>query len=608
MLKSTYPLFRSENKKKQQKTFELWHIIRIDFCTFHKPKNNGKRLLQQIIIMRNSLLLCFLLLLVKTNNAQNVLWAKKINSNTSMSAVGTVIDYNHDIISTGLYSDAGNVGGITLDTHPSINFFIAKHDASGNLLWAKGIGGNNWDEVFSITKDKNNNIFVTGRFNSDTLYLGGNNYLLSQYNGYNMFVLKYDAAGTLQWAKGAYSMFSGFSNTQGNDVVTDQANNIYVAGFFDGNGYFDNLTSTFGIQNMFIAKYNQSGTLQWMRKGEVTNGSNGSYNDGIQGIAVDTNFNIYATGKLLDSISFNGTKYGGNTVDGNFMTFKMDSAGNIQWLRTIGNGGNNLNADIGKDIAVTPSGDVVVGGTTNDSSAFVMNGSTNTFYDKYSMALIKYGPNGNTIWDRRQSYLGVSNNGPLSFENSINEVKVNNQGEIYITGRFQDSVNLFGNMLNGSIQDGFMAKLDNAGNHIWSVQCGGPYDDNSQALDIDPINNNVAIAGFFQDTLHFTGGTTLISSGYEGFLAYIGTSIPSTVMDSEVANNLHIYPNPSHDVFYIQSADPIQAILISDIAGNIVFQSNTCLQQVNLHDFPSGLYLLKIQTKQGNITKRIMKE
>lgn len=79
-------------------------------------------------------------------------------------------------------------------------------------------------------------------------------------------------------------------------------------------------------------------------------------------------------------------------------------------------------------------------------------------------------------------------------------------------------------------------------------------------------------------------------------------------MDSEVANNLHIYPNPSHDVFYLQSADPIQAILISDIAGNIIFRSNTSLQQVNLHDFPSGLYLLTIQTNHGHITKRIMKE
>ena len=594
--------------KVENEGLKLLLFIQIVCRTLHKPNNNNKRLLQQIIIMRNSLLLCILLLTVKTNNAQNVLWAKKINSTASMSAVGAVIDYNHDIISTGLYSDAGSVGGITLATHPSINFFIAKHDASGNLLWAKGIGGNNWDEVFSITKDKNNNIFVTGRFNSDTLYLGGNNYLLSQYNGYNMFVLKYDAAGTLQWAKGAYSVFSGFSNTQGNDVVTDQSNNIYVAGFFDGNGYFDNLTSTFGIQNMFIAKYNSNGNLLWMRKGEVTNGSNGSYNDGIQGIAVDTNYNIYATGKLTDSISFNGTKYGGNTVDGNFMTFKMDSAGNIQWLRTIGNGASNLNADIGKDIAVTPSGDVVVGGTTNDSSAFVMNGSTNTFYDKYSIALIKYSSNGNTIWDKRQSYLAVGYNSPLSFENSINEVKINNQGEIYVTGRFMDSVNLFGTMMNGSIQDGFMAKLDNAGNHLWSVQCGGPYDDNSQALDIDPINNNVAIAGFFQDTLHFNGGTTLISSGYEGFLAYIGTSIPSTTFETEVTKDIMIYPNPSQDVVHIQSADPIREIMISDIAGNIMYRSTTSLQQVNLQDFPSGLYLLKIQTKQGSVTKRIVKE
>ena len=527
-----------------------------------------------------------------------------------MSATNIVIDNNHDIISTGLYSGTATVAGFTMPNHASINFFIAKHDASGNALWVKGIGGNNWDEVFSVTKDQNNNIFVTGRFNSDTLYLGGGNYLASQYNGYNMFILKYDATGTLQWAKGAYSMFSGFSNVQGNDVATDQANNVYVAGFFDGEGHFDNLSSLFSTQSMFIAKYSPSGVIQWLRKGDVTNGHNGSYLDGIQGIALDANNNIYATGKLLDSISFNGTMYGGNTVNGNFMTFKMDSSGNLQWLRTIGNGGNDLNADMGKDIAVSPSGDVIVGGTTNDSSAVVMSGSTNTFYQKYSMALIKYDPNGNTIWDKRQSYIGIGFNSPMYFEQTINDVKVDNQGQIYITGRFQDSVNLFGTMLSGPQQESFVAKLDNAGNHVWSVHCSGKYDDNSQSLDIDPINNNVAFSGYFQDSLHFTGGSVLTSTAsYEGFIAYIGTSAPSFLVASEEAMDVHIYPNPSHDVFHVQSTEPIQAIIVTNITGNIVYRSNNTLpQEINLQDIPSGLYLMKIVTHKGSVAKRILKD
>src|ERR1035437_3279293 len=110
-------------------------------------------------------------------NSQNWLWAK--------SAAGTNADYGMSV-SAGVH---GNVFVTGTFFSPTITFgsdtltnaggtgntedvFIAKYDASGNVLWAKSAGGTDWDEGLSVSADAHGNVFVTGTFFSPTLTFG----------------------------------------------------------------------------------------------------------------------------------------------------------------------------------------------------------------------------------------------------------------------------------------------------------------------------------------------------------------------------------------------------------------------------------------------------
>ena len=71
----------------------------------------------------------------------------------------------------------------------------------------------------------------------------------------DLFVVKYNSSGTKQWTKQLGT--SGRDNAYG--VATDSSGNVYVAG--NTSGGLDGNTSA-GGDDLFVVKYNSSGTKQ----------------------------------------------------------------------------------------------------------------------------------------------------------------------------------------------------------------------------------------------------------------------------------------------------------------------------------------------------------
>jgi hypothetical protein len=73
---------------------------------------------------------------------------------------------------------------------------------------------------------------------------------------------------------------------------------------------------------------------------------------------------------------------------------------------------------------------------------------------------------------------------------------------------------------------------------------------------------------------------------------------------------INLYPNPVNDVLNINSTYALNNISISDINGRVV--RNTSLNgteaQINIADLASGVYLLKVVTSEGTVTKKVVKE
>jgi len=73
---------------------------------------------------------------------------------------------------------------------------------------------------------------------------------------------------------------------------------------------------------------------------------------------------------------------------------------------------------------------------------------------------------------------------------------------------------------------------------------------------------------------------------------------------------IRIYPNPVTDILYIESPSPVCEILLFNVAGNRVFMTNglnRLRERIDLSGFPSGLYILQVNTKTGTDRVKIVR-
>jgi hypothetical protein len=74
--------------------------------------------------------------------------------------------------------------------------------------------------------------------------------------------------------------------------------------------------------------------------------------------------------------------------------------------------------------------------------------------------------------------------------------------------------------------------------------------------------------------------------------------------DKIISENFRIYPNPTTGVFTI-SGENILEVQIRDLSGALIQHNNTT--SIDLSQQPNGIYLVKIMTDKGVITKKIFK-
>lgn len=199
----------------------------------------------------------------------------------------------------------------------------------------------------------------------------------------DILIAKYDSSGTLQWDR----TLGGTGNDYGYAVAVDSSDNIIIAGYTESDGA--------GSDDFLIAKYNSSGTLQWDRTLGGTGGDNGL------GVAVDSSDNIILTGYTASDGA------GGNDI----LTAKYNSSGTLQWDRTLGGTG----AEYARFVAVDSSDNIITVGYTNSDGA-----------GGYDFIIAKYNSSGTIQWQRT---LGGTGN------DYCYGVAVDSLGNIIVSGR-----------------------------------------------------------------------------------------------------------------------------------------------------------------------------
>lgn len=121
-----------------------------------------------------------------------------------------------------------------------------------------------------------------------------------------------------------------------------------------------------------------------------------------------------------------------------------------------------------------------------------------------SSCLIKYDSNGNLIWVRTFEINSGTAYGVAS----------DNSGNIFITGSYNGgmTVGSYTFNTNGTSDNIFLIKYDNAGNVLWANSFGGNNYDYSRSVCVDNAGNSI-ITGYFLSSTLAIGSYTLTNSG-----------------------------------------------------------------------------------------------
>ena len=442
-------------------------------------------------------------------------WAKSVGGVEYEEGAAIGVDDSGNVYTAGSYEgtvDFDPGSGITnLTSIADLDMYITKLDAAGNFIWAKSIGGTDYEELQAIAVDGAGNVYATGYFNGTVDFDPGAGISnITAIGNSSVFIFKLDASGNFVWAKN----FDGPSSEVGYAITLDAAGNVYTTGLFFSTADFDpgtgvsNLTSN-GGSDIFICKLDASGNFVWAK-------SIGGMNaDGGRSISIDANGNVYTAGAYSGTVDFDpGTGISNLTAvgsDDNIFILKLDVAGNFIWAKSIQAEitylGHMLALDAGGNAYITGYFYNVVdfdpgAGTVNGTS----NGNSDVFILKLDMA-------GNFNWVKT---FGGQNS------DLANAITLDASGNIFTFGSFRELVDfdpgsgLFELTSNG-VRDMFISKLNAAGDFVWAKSIGGIEQDRAYSIKVDDSGNIYGI-GNFAGAVDFDPGadsSILVSNGIE---------------------------------------------------------------------------------------------
>lgn len=279
------------------------------------------------------------ILIVKYDTKGNLQWKKAIGGTGEDLVLDFSADGKGNLYLTGSFTNTINFGNKTLNTSSanSKDVFVANYDQAGNLKWAQKAGGKGVDSGTGIDVDSKGNTYVSGVF-QETADFGNNHKIINKdlkISAFGVFVAKYNSSGLLEKVQ-------KIGNNQGclcPKVAVDKSGNLFVT----GNA---NVPENSSEQKTFefLTKYNSSGKLLWTQK------AGGSVDLKRSNIALDEAGNAYLTVPFYNgSVTFGSKKIEEtNMVEGVLIT-KYNSTGTQEWLKLIGETSSNVVYSIAVD-------------------------------------------------------------------------------------------------------------------------------------------------------------------------------------------------------------------------------------------------------------------
>lgn len=353
------------------------------------------------------------------------------------------LDKDHNIFIAGLGTHEIKFGNQTYTAAANTQSFIAKYTYSGTLLWVKTFsspGYYNTEQMTDFKIDEDGNIYCTGVFREGNLNL--TNTILTSSCGQNAYLIKYNAAGELQWAQAP--TVSPRTNDVGGCAARSlllHENKIYWFGQYATDMTLQNHTLT-GDYSEFMACLTNDGTLSWIKS--------------VDGY-METNM-IYGDSMIVAGVYNQGDKtlLGEHLNDASLYLMAYDLDGNGKWAKQIVY--PDLNSvvfsycDV-QSLFMDKDNDICAGGrlagdlTIGTTAITTVNNSSDLFY-------LKSNANDGTI---NQFVTTGSNRTEYPWSMGIDQC-----GNYYFTGIYVDST-VFGDhkLVNDQTPSVFAAQFEN---------------------------------------------------------------------------------------------------------------------------------------------------
>ncbi len=481
--------------------------------------------------MKTILHLCILSFLSIGLNAQNLnlSWAKQFAGPSNQKPENSIIDNAGNIISVGFFEGITdfdpNAGSSVLSSQGAKDGYISKLNSNGEYLFAIALGSTLDDIVYDVSVDGANNIYVTGEFrgtvNFDPTGTGtGSPTTLTAFSGYNAFVAKYNPTGGLLWVRKIAN-----SNTTG--AETGRAIHADIDG---------NVVST-GIQNGIVdfdpgAGVAESGPTSGVSAYIQKLTTDGSYvwaktftNAWAvpSKIVQDDAGNVFTMGIFYSNMDFDPGA-GSFILTGQYYDnyiLKLNNLGNFVWAKHLTSSGT-VNGD---DLQFDSQGNLYIIGGHNGNTDFnpdlVATETLTAPSGQYRAYILKLNSLGLFQWVK------------LLAPNSVSRayyLQIDSEDNFHIVGTFQGSSDfdpdpLYEFPLTAAStwsDDIFITRLDSEANFVAAHKFGGTNAESINGFVVDAETRITYMTGFFSGTVNFdTSGGNVSLTANGGNDAYV---------------------------------------------------------------------------------------
>ncbi len=285
------------------------------------------------------------------------------------------------------------------------------------------------------------------------------------HGGYDIWVLKFDALGNIQWQKLIGGSFDEFAFQ-----IQQTSDGGYIIGGNSNSSQSGDVTQTSrGDFDFWVVKLTSIGDISWNK---LLGGNN---TDFLMDLKQTSDGGYVATGFSRSSQSGDITDINHNDKD--YWVVKLTNLGANSWNKLLG-----CNTTEGPfAISQTADGGYIVAGHSDGNN----NGDvTNTNHGYYDFWLIKLNSGGTIQWNKL--YGGLNYEGLFSMQ-------ITSDGGYILAGLSQSSStgDVVGNNRGG--YDSWIMKVDNLGNIAWTKLLGGTGDDFSTYIIQNPDDSYILI-------------------------------------------------------------------------------------------------------------------